>query len=61
MLIKSVATNRYEVELKQDQDEMYYICYGNVAGPLNKKSELIEDYKIADILFELKLQEYEGN
>ena len=57
--IKMVSTNKFEVELIKDEDGMYVLHHGHVLGPLDKSTEPISDLRMANILFNLKIEEYE--
>jgi hypothetical protein len=59
-LIKEVMTKKYQVLLSQSESGMYYISYHN-SLEFNQISEAIEDYGVASFLFDIKLQEMEGN
>ncbi len=59
-LIKSISTSRYNVELLETNHE-YVIKYDNNAYTGVNYSELIKDYKIASELFDMKVDELEGN
>lgn len=60
-LIKMIGTKRYEVILRQDQDEMYFIEYENREENVVRKSELLTDFMLASYLFDVKVTELEGN
>lgn len=59
-LIKSINTNRYNIELFQTNNDKYIIKYENNKFHGVNYSELINDYKIASYLFDLKIEELEG-
>lgn len=64
-VIKMVATNRYEIAIVKDVDDMYTITY-HVVSPqgftsLLEASEPISDYSMATSLFDMKIQDLEGN
>lgn len=60
-LIKSVSTKRYILELIENYDGLYYIFYDKKQVKLARISEGIKDFNTATHLFDLKLQEFEGN
>jgi hypothetical protein len=56
--IKKIETNRYDLALLE-ADDGYTVCYTTKVEKV--KSENIIDYSTASYLFDLKLQELEGN
>lgn len=58
--IKQVDTHRYRVELVQSGDE-YVIHYESKLYGVPSKSELIKDFNFASFLFDMKIDEFEGN
>lgn len=58
MTVKSLLTNRFEIELIQDRNGRYCIRYTNRGE--EKYSEWITDFLTASYLFDAKLQELEG-
>lgn len=58
--IKLIDTFRYKVELARLQDDSYIINYRSKIVGLENKSETIKDYNIASFLFDLKVEELEG-
>lgn len=64
MKIKAVKTNRYEVELIEEQDyhkASYFIQYRFADDEDFKRSELIKEFDMANYMYETKLQELEGH
>lgn len=59
-LIKAIITNRYSVELFETPCNLYGIKYTNFSTERNEYSELTLDYKMASYLFDLKVDELEG-
>ncbi len=57
-IIKGFSTQKFEVELLQDIDGRYYIRY--MTHNNEKFSEFITDFGTASYLFDLKIQELEG-
>lgn len=57
--IKAIHTKRYEVELVQ-LDNAYYIAHNTSVLNEPKFSENITDYNTASFLFDLKVEELEG-
>lgn len=57
--IKAIYTNYYEIELFRTENMLFYIQY-RVNG-IVKESELINDYKTVDLLFEMKQVELSGH
>lgn len=60
MLIKSITTNRYSVELIEDIDSQYTVLYTHISMPETKVSESINDFYMASYIFDVKVQELEG-
>lgn len=57
--MKHVGTQRFEVAILKDQDDMYCIVYQTASAPQVHYSENIQDYKLASALFDIKLMELE--
>ncbi len=58
--IKLVDTFRYVVELEQTEEGTYVVNYGSKVVGLVNRSEVVKDYSIASFLFDLKVEELEG-
>ncbi len=58
--VKHIGTQRFEVAVLRDQDDMYCIAYQTAFSPHISYSEQISDYSMATFLFDLKLNELEG-
>jgi hypothetical protein len=58
-VIKAISTNRYEVELSKDQDDMYQIKYVSNILVGASYSECLQDYGMASYLFDLKVADLE--
>jgi hypothetical protein len=59
-VIKSICTDKYEVSLYKDSDDMWVI-YTNKYSDGNSLSENISDFNMASYLFDIKVQEFEGH
>lgn len=60
-VIKAIFTKYYGIELLADQDDLYFIKYEGSGLDGEQKSEPIRDLNLALRLFDLKLQEIQGN
>ena len=60
ILIKALCTKRYKIELFQTPNDAYVIKYENNSYHGVNYSEIINDYKIASELFDMKTDELEG-
>lgn len=58
--VKLIATNKFEVEMLVAKDDSYYIRYHKLFLDNSEFSERITDFKTASYLFDLKVQELEG-
>ena len=58
--VKMINTSRFEVTLMKDADDMYHIIHGHVHGPLEVHVDPMSDLRMANILFNLKVEEYEN-
>lgn len=58
--VKHIGTQRFEIAVLKDQDDMYCIAYQTAYEPQVHYSENIVDYKLASSLFDIKLMELEG-
>lgn len=61
VLVKMIGTKRFEVELYLMPNNEYCIRYENKVLQFSDFSESIQDFKTASILFDLKIQDLEGN
>jgi hypothetical protein len=59
-IIKAVTTKRYAVELYETTGNSYIIKYENTYNEA-QYSEILNDYNMAAYMFELKIDELEGN
>ncbi len=59
--IKSVETKRYEISLMQADSGLYYIRYSKQGHPKPITSESIKDLNTALCVFDVKIEEFEGN
>jgi hypothetical protein len=61
--IKQISTSKYEIAIIELPDGRYCVFYGRPEDPLDKytASEEFRDYNIASYMFDIKLQELEGN
>lgn len=59
-LIKSITTSKYTVELHQD-GVAFKIKHGTKKQDEPHTSEKIFDYKMADFMFNSKIEDYEGH
>lgn len=59
--IKAISTKRYEVELKETAAGNYVILHYDTLTDTKHFSELVNDYKAASFLFDVKVEELEGN
>lgn len=62
--IKAVYTNNFEIILSEVQTLFeldYVVSYKRSEDPDYKTSEHIKDFRMADFMFNSKLQELEGN
>jgi len=57
--VKLIGTQRYEIAILKDQDDMYTIAYETVTQS-PQYSEAISDYSLASFLFDMKYNELEG-
>ncbi len=60
-VIKCIGTKRFEVELFQLESGFYCIKHDNKKEGKVAFSETINDFKTASFMFDLKVQELEGN
>jgi hypothetical protein len=58
--VKHIGTQRFELAVLKDQDDMYCIAYQTVYDNNTHYSENICDFKLASSLFDIKLMELEG-
>ena len=58
-MVKGYFTHKFEVEMQQDENGRYRIRYFKLGE--EQYSEWITDYGTASYMFDLKLQELEGN
>ncbi len=58
--IKAFSNNRFNVELIQASDDVYTIKYENFKFGEPVYSENITDFNTASFLFDLKIEELEG-
>jgi hypothetical protein len=59
-IIKAYTTKRYTVELYETTGNSYIIKYENTYSEA-QYSEILNDYNMASYMFELKIDELEGN
>lgn len=60
-IVKGYICDKYEVELMQDEEGRYFVRYALPALEEEHFSEFITDYGTASYMFDLKIQELEGN
>lgn len=58
--IKHVGTQRFEVAILRDVDDLYAIAYSTAYDARIHYSENIREYSLASQLFQMKLTELEG-
>lgn len=58
-IVKLIGTQRYEIAILKDQDDMYTVAYETV-DKTPQYSEHIVDYNLASFLFDMKRDELEG-
>lgn len=59
--IKAIFTKYYGVELIADSDDLYFVKYEGMGMDGEKRSEPIRDLNLALQIFDMKLQEMQGN
>lgn len=60
-VIKYYSNKRFGVELSQHSENVYVVRYENLHTGHSQYSENISDYYTASFLFDLKIEELEGN
>ena len=60
-VVKGLTTSKFEVELLQDPDGRYYVRYRHLYDREDQFSEYVTDFSTASYMFDLKIQEMEGN
>ena len=60
-VVKAHATNKFEVALCELPSGQYVVAYQTLATEDTIFGEPVQDYKTADVLFEMKLSELEGH
>lgn len=58
-LIKQIDNFRFQISLLQREDR-YVVKYESKTHGIPSESEVVKDFKIANFLFEVKLNELEG-
>lgn len=59
--IKSIMTKRYEAKLVLLPSDMYVVQQTNFGTEVTLNSAYIKDFKIASYLFDLTIDQLEGN
>ncbi len=60
-LIKAISTSKYTVELIETPSSQYIVQFEAKRYGERQYSEPVTDYKTASFLFDLKVDELEGN
>ncbi len=59
--VKHYSNQRFQIAVLEDADNMYCVVHENRDGLEIKRTEPISDYKMASYMFDLKLEELQGN
>jgi hypothetical protein len=60
-LIKALHTSRYSIELFETASNLYIIRYENPKNGVYRDSEAMKDFKMASWMFDVKVEELDGN
>jgi hypothetical protein len=60
-VIKALNTSKYSIELVETPSHMYVVQYEAKRYGERQYSEPVNDYNTASFLFDLKIEELEGN
>lgn len=60
-LLKAINTSKFKIELVETEDNKFIVQYESNRFGERKQSEPVNDYNTASFIFDLKVEELEGN